>query len=430
LQPAGAKQRPVAFFGPPRYNVADLAWQDFPMTAQRRTETENPGGLPLRKRVAMLKARFERHFGQGRLSGGQDDALTVLEEIERLMPGDPFCAEGRHRIAEVYSRQAEDKQAQGLRGEAQHLFGLAAAILPDGDAGPGVAGSAESVVGALRHWREDSLHGASRDQVVAKQREAAESLGVEPVFSDSIDGDAGPEMAVIPAGSFFMGSPVDEYAHEACEEPLHKVGFSRPFAMARFAVTHRWFARFCADTGHPLPQPYGRWTQGDMPAINVTWNEACAFARWVSEKTGALYRLPTEAEWEYASRAGTTTAFAFGDKIHRHEVNCSGGLHCTRGLFLCGLGRPVPVGSLPANRWGLCEMHGNVQEFVQDHWRENYAGTPCEGSLAYAGGDTDRRVVRGGSWFDSPGTARSAARRSRQLGEFDLNLGFRLVKEF
>ncbi len=395
----------------------------------RDVAQDRNNGLGTEKRAALLRARFERRLEEGRLSGGEDDALTALAEIERLLPGDPFPDEGRKRIAEVYCRRAEALEADGLRGDARHYFELAGTVFPGLEA---LAGDRRTLVmDAVKRWRSDSLHGADAEQVREHQRQAAESLGVAVFFRDA-PGDARvPEMAVIPPGSFFMGSPVDEYAHEACEEPLHKVGFERPFAIARHAVTYAQFEAFCRDAGHPLPQPYGRWTSGSMPVINVTWEEACEYARWLSRRTGELYRLPTEGEWEYAARAGTAAAFAFGDKIHRHEVNCSGGLHCTRGLFLCGLGRPVPVGSMPANRWGLHEMHGNVQEFVQDHWRESYAATPRDGSIASAGGENPSlRVVRGGSWFDGPDACRSASRRARQLGEFDLNLGFRLVREF
>ena len=124
--------------------------------------------------------------------------------------------------------------------------------------------------------------------------------------------------------------------------------------------------------------------------------------------------------------------FCFGDRIRRQQVNCAGGIHCTQGLFLCGLGKPVPVGSLPPNAWGLHEMHGNVQEITQDDWSDQHVPGPRSATEAHRSSDPrhrQMRVVRGGSWFDPPGACRSASRSSRQLHEFDLNLGFRLVRD-
>lgn len=262
----------------------------------------------------------------------------------------------------------------------------------------------------------------------ALQREAASRLGIDAYFSDRTRDFEGPALALIPAGYFFMGSPLEEFARQPWEGPQHKVTVLHDFALMRHAVTVGEYARFYQATGHPRPRRYS-WTDPQLPAFNVSFQDAQAYAEWLSEQTGQRYRLPTEAEWEYAARAGTTTAFAFGDRIHRSEVNCAGGLHCTRGLYLCGIKRPVTVGSLPANAWGLHEMHGNVQEFVLDHWREAYSGVPRLAHEAWTESNTRLRVVRGGSWFDTPGMCRSAARWFRELGEFDLNLGFRLLRE-
>jgi len=266
------------------------------------------------------------------------------------------------------------------------------------------------------------------DVARARQREAAARLGLEVSFRDRGEGFEGPLLALVPSGYFFMGAPPEEYARQSWEGPQHKVTVLHDFALMRHAVTIGEYARFYQETGHPRPRRYS-WTDPELPAFNVSFQDAQAYAEWLSQRTGQRYRLPTEAEWEYAARADTTTAFAFGDKIHRSEVNCAGGLHCTRGLYLCGPRRPVPVGSLPANAWGLHEMHGNMQEFVLDHWREAYSGVPRLAHEAWTGSNTRLRVVRGGSWFDAPGMCRSAARWFRELGEFDLNLGFRLLRE-
>jgi len=275
-------------------------------------------------------------------------------------------------------------------------------------------------------------HRAEEAEVALAQARAARDAGFERFFADRMpDGGAGPKLAFIPAGEFQMGAPPGEYARLGCEGPTRQVRFSRPFAMACHATTRGEYFRFLEATGHRRPRHYS-WTDPRFPAYNVTFHDAEAFARWLSEQTGQRYRLPTEAEWEYAARAGTTTAFAFGDKIRKEEVNCAGGFHCTRGLFLCGLGKPVPVGSLPPNPWGLHEVHGNIQELTQDHWSDTLRSHPVEGSNPHVSLDQKnkrRRVVRGGSWFDKPGRCRSASRAARFVYEFDLNVGFRLLRE-
>ncbi|MEW6445371.1 MAG: formylglycine-generating enzyme family protein [Pseudomonadota bacterium] len=270
---------------------------------------------------------------------------------------------------------------------------------------------------------------AARDADAAvRQMQAAARHGLSAHFTETLPEGGELSLALIPAGHFFMGSPPGEYARQASEGPQHKVTVSRDFALMRHTVTMGQYAAFCMVSGHPSPRRY-RWTHADLPVFNVSFQDASAYAAWLSGQTGHHYRLPTEAEWEYAARAGTDSAFAFGEKIHRSEVNCSGGLHCTRGLYLCGISRPVVVGSLPANAWGLHEMHGNMQEFVLDHWRDTYSGLPRLAHEPWDESGARLRVVRGGSWFDAPGMCRSAARWYRELGEFDLNLSFRLVRE-
>ncbi len=270
------------------------------------------------------------------------------------------------------------------------------------------------------------------DLFVERQREAAIAAGLEPFFHDRFsDGEPAPELAVIPPGSCWMGSRADEYGARDCEQPRHEARFERAFAITRGAIRRREYDRFLEETDHRRPRPYS-WKNPDYPMFNVTARDAEAYAEWLGEQTGQVYRLPTEAEWEYAARAGTDGMFCFGEKIRREEVNCSGGLHCTRGLFLCGVGRPVEVGSLPPNAWGLHEVHGNVQELTQDHWRDAYGPALRIGDEPYRSSDARNRrlrAVRGGSWFDSPGACRSASRAPRHENEFDLNLGFRLVRE-
>ncbi len=252
-------------------------------------------------------------------------------------------------------------------------------------------------------------------------------------FADELtQGGRGPALAFIPSGQCVIGSRATEYQAQPAEMPRHEVSFPRPFALMRTAVSRRAYNEFLSATEHRRPRPYASWSDVDFPIFNITVKDAEAYARWLSVQTGQLYRLPTEAEWEYACRADSEGLFCFGDKIRRDEVNCSGGLHCTRGLFICGISRPVRVGSLPPNAWGLFEMHGNVQEFTLDHWRDGYRATPRVGDMPFRSPDAHHRhfhVVRGGSWFDGPGACRSASRAMRHEHEIDLNLGFRLLRE-
>ena len=276
------------------------------------------------------------------------------------------------------------------------------------------------------------MQAGSVDPVVERQRQAAARLGLGVFFRDRAAGvERLPELAVIPEGGFWMGSRASEHQARSFEQPRHEVRVDRPFAICRGAIRRHEYLTFLEATGHRRPRPYS-WNDPDFPVYNVSALDAEAYATWLSEITGEVYRLPTEAEWEYAARAGTDSMFCFGDRVRRQEVNCAGGIHCTRGLFLCGLGKPVAVGSLPANPWGLHEVHGNVQEFTQDHWCEQYPIGARLASEAHHSVDPKKqrlRAVRGGSWFDPPGACRSASRAPRQANEFDLNLGFRLVRE-
>ena len=149
--------------------------------------------------------------------------------------------------------------------------------------------------------------------------------------------------------------------------------------------------------------------------INVNWDDAKAYTAWLSRKTGHTYRLPSEAEWEYAARAGTTTRYHFGDSISSSQANYYGG----KGT--------VPVGNYPSNAFGLHDVHGNVWEWVEDCWHESYAGAPSDTNV-WKAGDCSRRVLRGGSWRDGPYYVRSASRRWLDIeSRFD-NFGFRIAR--
>ena len=229
-----------------------------------------------------------------------------------------------------------------------------------------------------------------------------------------------PEMIVIPAGKFIMGSPENELDRNASEGPPHEVTIAKPFALSKFEVTfEEWDACVAATACPRVPD---RWGRERMPVINVSWVDIKQYVSWLSQLTGKEYRLPTEAEWEYAARAGVNTRYSWGDDLGMGNANCDG----------CGsqwdLQQTAPVGSFKPNSAGLYDMHGNVWEWVEDSWHENYDVAPTDGSAWVRGGDPSFRVVRGGSWRNESELVRAAVRFRRNANvRFD-TLGFRVAR--
>ena len=233
--------------------------------------------------------------------------------------------------------------------------------------------------------------------------------------------DVCPEMVVVPAGNFRMGSPSREKGSDGNEGPVHRVKIAEPFAAGVREVTFaEWDACVSAGgCGGYRPNDKG-WGRGNRPVINVNWHDAQAYVGWLSRKTGAEYRLLSEAEWEYAARAGTMTRYFWGDNVGRNRANC--GSRC-RDSFP----NTAPVESFPANAWGLRDMHGNVWEWVDDCWNESYAGAPSDGSV-WESGDCDKGVLRGGSWDDKPRGLRSANRLWLEAWDRLDVIGFRVAR--
>jgi formylglycine-generating enzyme required for sulfatase activity len=255
-------------------------------------------------------------------------------------------------------------------------------------------------------------------------------------------------MVVVPAGSFTMGSPADEPEREPerrpdtpqwdrLEGPQHLATISKPFAAGKYAVTFAEWDAWVADGGcdaykledGPIfdgPSPPAGWGRGDRPVIWVNWDRAKSYAKWISQKTGKLYRQLSEAEREYVTRAGTTP-FWWGTSITPDEANYDG-----RYIYAGGghkseyRHKTVSVKSFQPNPWGLYQVHGNVWEWVEDCWNYNYKGAPADGS-AWETGDCDVRVLRGGSWFDSPTFLRSANRKGNANGQA-VSFGFRVAR--
>ena len=248
-----------------------------------------------------------------------------------------------------------------------------------------------------------------------------------------------PEMVVAPAGHFTMGSsPAEitalkkEYnnAWYASEGPQRRVSIARPFAVGRYAVTFAEWDACVADgscNGHkPGDQGWGR---GKRPVINVNWDDAKAYASWLSRKTGKTYRLLSEAEREYAARAGTTTAFWWGSSISTRQANYDGNYTLAGSAKGEYRQQTLPVDGFEPNPWGLYQVHGNVYDWTEDCWHENYESAPTDGSAwTTACSDAGPRVVRGGSWYGLPQVLRAANRVGYSAGSRGNSLGFRLAR--
>lgn len=225
-----------------------------------------------------------------------------------------------------------------------------------------------------------------------------------------------PTMVVIPAGSFTMGE-----AGHSRSTPLHPVTLAKPFAISIYTVTfEEWDA--CAagnGCGGYSPSDAG-WGRGRRPVINVTWDDAKSYANWLSRKTGKPYRLPSEAEWEYAARAGTQTWFWWGDAVPPGAANCDG----------CGSTydnrQTAPVGSFKPNPFGVYDTVGNVTQWVADRWNSSYERAPADGSI-WETGDPKRVVMRSGSWYNNPRISHAGYRQGDAPSVRNSKIGFRIA---
>ena len=228
-----------------------------------------------------------------------------------------------------------------------------------------------------------------------------------------------PEMMVLPPGAFFMGSSDDDPDAYDEEKPRHRVHIEYKFALSRNPTTFAQYDYYCERTGGRKPSDEG-WGRGDHPVINVSWLDAQAYVKWLSETLKAPYRLPTEAEWEYACRAGTQTRFYCGDELNPKHANYDGQLN-----------RTCPVRSHSANPWGLYGMHGNVWEYVNDVYHKDYSGAPADGASwtdAESAAGSVFRVVRGGSFSYPAKDNRAAVRCNHEETAPDAQHGIRVAR--
>jgi len=239
-------------------------------------------------------------------------------------------------------------------------------------------------------------------------------------------------MVVIPAGSFVMGSAENEEGRMYNEGPQRQIAVAGPFALGRYPITFDEFDGFCSQTGRDLP-PDEDWGRGQRPVINVSFEDAEAYLIWLSEITSQRYRLPSEAEWEYACRAGTTTRYAFGDQFSHRMAHASvASIDAVQNVDeiedIDAVGSTTEVGSYPPNNFGLFDMHGNVEEWCADNYHLHYREAPADGSAWLVGGTVAGAPVRGGSWLSAPKECRVANRHGPIRDDYYNFVGFRAAR--
>ncbi len=399
-------------WGPDHYGFMHLGFQEYLAACELRRQAFEGDKNTVVKDLAI-------HYGK---SWWQEVILMLLAQRNPSL-FTPFMREAMHNPRFP---------------EASELLGLILEESPEVAAEPFVAFLQEPPGTDQSHWAGQlaALRVLERLQAEEELKNLTDSLRSHPlpVLRDWVKSRAravaqpvrmsengGVELVLIPGGAFLMGSPEDEEGRWEGEDPQHQVTV-KPFYLGRYPVTNEEYERFMkAVPKVQEPEYWGnrQFNQAKQPVVGVSWDDALRFAEWVGG------RLPTEAEWEYAARAGSTSRYWWGDEVGKNNANCDG----------CGSQwdskQPSPVGSFQPNAFGLHDLLGNVWEWVEDCWHENYEGAPSDGSRwgEEHGGNCAQRVIRGGSWGDLPATLRSAYRGGFNPVFRLTDLGFRLVQD-
>lgn len=445
-------------------------------------------------RLEQLVAAAEQAYEDGRLVEPDDNnALAYYREVLDEYPENETALAGlanvQQRLLSNAIEQATDEDFEA----AEQTIDRAAEIHDDSesvaDAREAIAGIRQEYIESLRQSFQDGIAsgelddaeramnrliamGHGREAIDRKRRylEDARLYGgfeAGQVFSEELDSlDAsGPRMVVVPAGDFMMGSPDDEEGRSSNEGPRHRVTFERGFAMSETETTVGEFRRFIqatgyrtdaervgssrtynADTGRIDASRGVTWQDDYMgdraddnyPVLHVSWNDASAYAEWLSRETSRNYRLPSEAEYEYALRAGTQSMYWWGEGTPDNVVENltgDGDISPTRRRWNVAFNRysdghfgPAPAGSFEPNPFQLYDMGGNVMAWVEDCWHDSYARAPADGS-AWVNPGCNRRVLRGGNWSASPQMVRSAFRLASAPDSRDARVGFRVARD-
>ncbi|MGG2398316.1 formylglycine-generating enzyme family protein [Pseudomonas sp. SH1-B] len=249
------------------------------------------------------------------------------------------------------------------------------------------------------------------------------ALASEMISDPLATGGVGPELVVIPAGEFLLGDGSGRGNDN--ERPQRSVTFTVPFAIGRYEVTFADWQRYAEAASLPMPDNEGWGLSAQRPVIHVSWRDAHAYTQWLSRQTGARYRLPTEAEWEYAARGGSPSYYWWGDALDSSEqaprAHCRG---CATSRLLRN--KTAAVGQFPANAFGLHDTAGNVWEWTASRFTQHFDGSETQSAGLL---DDSPRVVRGGAWNSGPSYLRSSMRDLKQPHHRDYALGFRVLRE-
>jgi formylglycine-generating enzyme required for sulfatase activity len=410
---------------------------------------ENPEGN------FIMYSAGERQTALDRLSENDRDPNSVFTRslLPLLSPQsglslDEIAKKVRAKVREL-ARGVGHQQFLAYYNELTEDFYLGAAKAPEAEAPKGDGSEAARAWAEIKDKTAPRLFEAFRQQfgranpyydALAERRIAelkrVQAAGITPGSGESFKDCADcPEMAAAPSGSFTMGSPQSEPERYDDEGPQHKVTIAEPFAAGKFAVTFaQWDACVAAGgCGGYKPGDNG-WGRGDRPVVNVSWDDAKAYVAWLSKKTGKTYRLLTEAEREYVTRAATApgkeTPFWWGSSITPERANYDGNsTYAGGGAQGEYRQKTAPVKSFEPNPWGLYQVHGNVWEWVEDCWADDYANAPRDGS-AITSAECAVRVARGGSWLSEAKLLRAAVRSKGEPGDRHNSLGFRVARTF
>jgi formylglycine-generating enzyme required for sulfatase activity len=435
----------------------EIYLQRCPDCAHRETVEAAISRLQRNAQIDALKTRFDQALSQEALATNHQDAtvaLGILEELTKLDAQHPFLAQAKRRVALVYADLATKNLTAKQFGQARQWLSKANAIQSDL---PALARLTTELEKAQTKYQDDSAFAQAQEHHLrtayqayldncaplcghqTAAQAALESLKAEPpsdsnrIFRDPLAaGGQGPEMVLIPPGNFRMGSPADE-AGRLQDEGQRQTQIVKPFAIGRYEVTFAEYARFVSATGHRQPDDEG-WGRGKYPVINVSWQDAAAYSAWLAAQTGKNYRLPTEAEWEYAARAGMATSRYWGDNPDQGCAYANGAdlvgqtafvgwtvMNCSDGYVYT-----APVGSFQPNGFGLFDMLGNVLEWTCSGYEEPYHDEVLRCAETEA---NSHIVARGGSWSDQPRGIRAADRYKAVRNYTDYFIGFRVARD-
>ncbi|MGH8123013.1 MAG: SUMF1/EgtB/PvdO family nonheme iron enzyme [Rudaea sp.] len=449
----------------------------------------------LRQTTPLLTRAAELLQRSGESGAGKDQAaaLDVYRQIMKIDPGNKLADQGLAQIERGYLERALGAAAEDDFGGAEQTLAAASSIRPGShellDTRTQIEGIRRQRATAVMSQANSALDAGNPDLA---QLLAQKALGLSPdvagvnAFNERLrnarlyanykpgqlitdafvdrNGKA-PALIVIPTGSFTMGSPAQESGRRSAEEPQREVKISVGFALGRDEISVAEFRVFVDDakyqtdaeklggstvydeeSGRTMERRGINWRKdyngesaGDaLPVIHVSWNDAHTYAQWLSARTGKHYRLPSEAEYEYALRAGSTTRFWWGDgNPTKALANLTGdgdrspSRHSWANSFphySDGYWGPAPIGKFPANQFGLRDIDGNVSEWVEDCWHDNYLRAPAD-SRAWVNPGCERHVVRGSSWGSAPDQARSAFRASLPADARNAQVGFRVARD-